>query len=519
MAYTIEYSAYHYQRLSRIRQAVLLSLAALAAVAAAIYLRVEEISRRPTYAEIVRDGLPARPGHRPAVPALQASADRAFATGDSWDALAATHVALAPYFRLRNVPAPVRRIATTALAAMGRGDVKPLLVPQSFQVAYADNPRDWTGARADRPRRIVAEAAWRTRRDYLPEEGAAIRAAATNLFGAALSGDSAPEVLSFDFAGQGLAGEAVAVKFSFPSAARLPVSHELGEVVRRLAGLHDELERLDVGAGADELGVVPLKLMLGARLKAEDAAYRRSLNPGAWIAGRFPPGGGCYGSESNVAARILERWQGVADARLPWRRARIRRVVNGRNFVSPRGLAAFLDTRPSPAELDACRLALERGCAPLTNAIDAVYFEAFDPAPAARETLHPTENLFLNARGTGLFPTNRIAAKALAEGETLVVSFPTRYHADGIRFDDEPFQDAGRYQFVFAPWRYDYVATNAPVEAADVSKGLAAFLDAGYGYEPDAFALDFHLDKVVGIHFGGLLPVKQERASLKAGDW
>ena len=63
------------------------------------------------------------------------------------------------------------------------------------------------------------------------------------------------------------------------------------------------------------------------------------------------------------------------------------------------------------------------------------------------------------------------------------------------------------------------MATNAPVEAADVSKGLAAFLDAGYGYEPDAFALDFHLDKVVGIHFGGLLPVKQERASLKAGDW
>ena len=57
------------------------------------------------------------------------------------------------------------------------------------------------------------------------------------------------------------------------------------------------------------------------------------------------------------------------------------------------------------------------------------------------------------------------------------------------------------------------------MEAADATRGLSEFLGAGYGYAPDSIAFDYHLDKVVGIHVTGLLPLRQERAKLKAGDW
>lgn len=520
MAYVIEYSAFHYARRERNRNIAVSVVAALVAIATLLYIHVEEASRRPTFRDLVHFGTRARAG-QPAAPGLQSSADTVFAIADSWEALAKSHLALEPYLRLRATPATIRQIVAAATTGFTRPDVKPLLVPVSFRVAFEDGPEDWTGLTADRPEKIVATAQWKTRREYLPEEGNAIRRAATNLFSATLPGGASPELLAFEFAGKGEAGEPVSTKFAFPSAAKLPVSKELFETTRRLYALHAEMEQLDLGGGLPSgwRNLVPLKLLLGQKLRAVESEYRRSLDPGAWLAERFPPESGAYGSESNAAAAVFAKWNETLGARLPWQRGRVRRVIAGRNYVNHRALAAFSRALPDATELETARLSLEAGCAALTNAIDAFYFEAFDPSPAARETMHLTGNLLVDAKKTGLFPTNRIASKAVPEQESLVVKFPTRYHASGIRFDDSAFEGASHLQFVFAGWNYGYVATNAPVEIADFAKGFAGFLGAGYGYEPDAVALDFVSDKIAVVRIGGLLPVRQEISKLKVGEW
>ncbi len=523
MAYVIEYSRSYYLRKQQIRTTVLGVFAALLAVAAAVYSRVEQESKRVTFAEIVRNGTPAgiAKGDNFAAPGLQVSADRAFELQARWDELKSLHLSLMPYLRLWRVPVEVTDIVKSATAGFVRADVKELLVPVSFKVWYADTPRDWVGAKADRPMKLLATASWQTRRDYLPEEGDRIGEVATNLFGATLPGKYAPEVLAVTFAAEGVAGESVTVEFAFPSARRLPVSAELGDVTKKLRALHDELEILDLGLGAslsgDERTIIPLKNALGPRLRKIDDEYRRSMNPGAWLAEKFPVSEGFYGAETPAAERIFAKWDAVTDARLPWRRAKIRKIVNGRNYVNHRNLHAFIEALPQPGELATFGHFLQAECAPLSGAIEAFYFEAFDPAPASRTTIHATENLFTRAKGTGLFPTNKIAEKASQPLESLVVKFPTRYHLEGLRFPEDAFANATNYQFVFSQWNYDYVATNAPVPPGDVGKGLGAFIRAGYGYRPESVSLDFHKENVVGIHVAGLLPLRQEVAQLKGG--
>ena len=520
MAYVIEYSAFRYARRERNRNIAVSVVAALVAVATLLYIHVEEAARRPTFHDLVHFGTRARAG-RPAAPGLQDSANKVFEIADSWEALARSHLALEPYLRLKATPATLPQIVSAATAGFTRGDVKPLLSPVSFRAAFEDTPEDWTGLAADRPAKIVATAAWKTRREYLPEEGNAIRRAATNLFNSTLPGGASPELLSFEFPGKGEAGEPVSVKFAFPSAAKLPVSKELFETTRRLHALHAEMEQLDLGGGLPSgwRSLVPLKLLLGPKLRAVESDYLRSLDPGAWLAEHFPPESGAYGSESNAAAAVFAKWNETLGARLPWQRGRARKVIAGRNYVNHRALASFARTLPDTTELETARLTLEAGCAALTNAIDAFYFEAFDPSPAARETMHLTGNLLTDAKKTGLFPTNRIAEKAVPAQESLVVKFPTRYHATGIRLDENAFDGASHLQFVFAGWNYGYVATNAPVEIADFAKGFGGFLGAGYGYEPDAVALDFVSDKIAVVRIGGLLPVRQEISKLKVGEW
>lgn len=521
MPYVVEYSHGYYARRHQIRVAVLIAVVALTAVGTAIHSRIAKVSKRVTYAEIVRDGTPAGVGRGEnfAAPGLQASANRAFELQDRWDELKERHLALMPYMRLWHTPADVVTIVNSAVAGFDTYDAKTLLVPQSFKVCYTDGPRDWVGTKPDRPMKLIASAAWKTRRDYLPEEGDRITEAVTNLFKAKLPADVVPEVVSLKFPATGVAGEDVAIEFAFPTARRLPVSTELSDVTKRLRALHDELERMEFGSGfsSDEKSIIPLKNALGPRLRDIDAEYRRSVNPGAWLAERFPVADGCYGTQTPLAERVFAKWDAVTDARLPWRRTKIRRIVNGKNYVNHRNLFTFVEALPKPDELTAMSAFLDSSCAPLSGAIDALYFEAFDPAPASRLTTHATENLFTRACGTGLFPTNKISEKALRPQESLIVKFPTRYNTSGIRLPAEAFPNAASNQLVFSQWNYDYIATNAPVTLADVGGGLGAFVKAGYGYMPESVEFCFNNGVVAAVRISGLLPLKQEIARLKGG--
>ncbi len=518
MAYTIEYSSSFYARRSRrylIAYGIFLIFVFLGLF---LYIRLEEAANRPTYTDIVHYGTTTRSDIH--IPSLQSSADRAFETYAAWRDLEQSYLALAPYLRLERVPVTIPAALQGAATGLSGGTVKSLLLPQQFRIFYSDSEDDWVGTAASRPLKLIAEAEWKTRRAYLPEEGDSIINAVTNLFGASLPGKFIPELTLFEFKSDGKAAERVLVRFAFPSLIPLPVSSELANVVRSLYALHDEVESISLDKKSTLPGdnsLLTVKTILGNHLRSKDALYRKSLDPGRWLMEKFPVSGGYYGSGTNTANEIFNLWTAASEARFPWQRKTMHKIVFGRNYINHRTLVSFLDEIPSAEDLNDTRRALLASCASLTNAIDALYFEGFDPAPASRDTLHATENLFTRARDTGLFPTNRISPKALESAESLTVSFPTRYHSSPIRISDDIIANASGSQFVFAPWKYEYTATNAPVELADVSKGLKSIFNSGFGYMPDSVTFGFYQDKIAVIRISGLVPLRQKISTLKAG--